>query len=107
MFNIITKVLLILSFNTSLVILQDNSVDTICKSCGDIVNEYCCKYYRNCCDYLNPTGCPTPSSPEARISCRKPVSCRSSTDCPLSKQCCDTAICGATCVKPTFPGYKY
>ncbi|KAJ3661321.1 hypothetical protein Zmor_006606 [Zophobas morio] len=104
------KLWFLLACSLSLVISQDNSIEMICKSCGDAVNEYCCKYYKSCCEYINPSGCPTPSSPEARKSCRGfAATCRSNADCPRYKQCCDTFICGAICMnKPNaFPGYRY
>lgn len=28
----------------------ESSVQELCNVCGDIINEYCCKYYNNCCD---------------------------------------------------------
>ncbi|KAJ8922197.1 hypothetical protein NQ315_004134 [Exocentrus adspersus] len=77
---------------------QNNDIETICTSCGDVVNDYCCRYYKRCCEYVNPFGCPTPSSPEARVNCRSPLKCRSSTDCPYSQRCCPTFTCGDTCM---------
>lgn len=103
---------------------QDNSIKEICMVCGDIVNNYCCRYYNSCCECkytkfrndeskicgivdVNPSGCPTPSSPEARKVCSKnPSRCYNNEDCPSFKQCCRT-ICGSTCINAGFQRYRY
>ncbi|XP_018562964.1 uncharacterized protein LOC108904774 [Anoplophora glabripennis] len=92
---------------SGLVISQNNEIDMICKACGDVVNNYCCRYYKRCCDYINPSGCPTPSSPEARAYCRSPLRCRSSFDCPYDRRCCPTSDCGNSCTNFIFSGNKY
>ncbi|KAF5297371.1 hypothetical protein FQR65_LT01301 [Abscondita terminalis] len=86
---------------------QDN-IESICRICGDVVNEYCCQYHNRCCDFINPTGCPPPTSPETREACKNPVRCTSTSQCSMSsKQCCRTTLCGTTCVQSTSDGYKY
>lgn len=42
------EILLALFFATSMINCQ--SIKEICKACGDVVNDYCCRYYNNCCD---------------------------------------------------------
>ncbi|KAJ8968377.1 hypothetical protein NQ314_002327 [Rhamnusium bicolor] len=86
---------------------QNNNIETVCKFCGDVVNEYCCRYYKQCCEYINPFGCPTPSSPEARANCRNSLKCQNSADCPSYGKCCPTSICGDTCINSIFTGYNY
>ncbi|KAK4873316.1 hypothetical protein RN001_015345 [Aquatica leii] len=85
---------------------QDN-IESICRICGDVVNEYCCQYYNSCCDFINPTGCPPPTSPETRKACQNPIRCTSTSQCSSPKQCCRTTVCGSTCIESIFDGYKY
>ncbi|KAF2883488.1 hypothetical protein ILUMI_22661 [Ignelater luminosus] len=85
---------------------QDN-IQSICTFCGDSVNEYCCQYYNSCCDFINPSGCPPPTSPETRKACRNPIRCSTSAECPSTKLCCRTSLCGATCTDLIFTGYRY
>ncbi|CAH0546731.1 unnamed protein product [Brassicogethes aeneus] len=63
---------------------------------NDVVSDYCCRYYRRCCQYVRPSGCPVPSSPESRASCRRPQKCRNDLDCLSPRMCCPSSVCGDT-----------
>lgn len=38
------------------VFLQETDIEEICRACGNVVNEFCCKYHQSCCECKRALG---------------------------------------------------